>query len=100
MRARVTRSCQRARPAGARQVSTATDARSSGWPDSEVRLTRLSPDAQRARLSQLALRPSAARPRTSMVTQLRLLVDASHDAISSVNANVLSTHGERQRPVS
>ena len=64
-----------------------------------MRRTRLSPLAQRARVSQLALRPSAALPRTSTVIQLRLLVVAAHEAISSVNAT-LSTHGERQRPVS
>ncbi len=65
-----------------------------------MRRTRLSPLAQRASVSQLALRPSTVWPRTSTVIQLRLLVVAAHEAISSVNANALSTHGERQRPVS
>ena len=100
LRARVARSCQRVRPAGARQVSTATEVPSSAWPEKVVRRTRLSPLAQRASMSQLARRPSTVWPRTSTVIQLRLLVVATHEAISSVNANALSTHGERQRPVS
>src|SRR5690606_25473535 len=81
LRAKVTRSFQCVRPAGARQVSTATEPRSSRWAPADLRLIRLSVLAQRPRLSQLDLRPSARRPRTSMVIQLRLVVVAFHEAI-------------------
>ncbi len=102
LRASVTRSCQDTSPLAeaARQVSTATPARSSSWSESVERCRCVSLRAQRPSRSQLDVVPSAERPRSRTSTKLLPGVRADHDGITSLNANPGVTHGESHRACS
>ena len=79
-------------------MSVATLPRSSVWAPSLVRWNHRSPEAQRARVSQLPTVPSAVRPRISTCTQVWRGVVADQEAMSSVSANPGSVQGVAHRP--